>query len=62
MIFEVCNLPSYGGLGDINTFLNDYEEHVLENQRLLALDIALKSTRVIWWNAHKKNIRGWKKC
>lgn len=28
MIFEVCNLPSYDGLGDINTFLSDYEEQV----------------------------------
>lgn len=28
MISEVCNLPSYDGLGDVNTFLNDYEEQV----------------------------------
>ena len=26
MISEVCNLPSYDVLGDVNTFLNDYEE------------------------------------
>ena len=28
MIFEVCNLPSYDGLGDVNTFLDEYEEQV----------------------------------
>ena len=28
MTFEVCNLPSYDGLGDVNTFLDDYEEQV----------------------------------
>lgn len=62
MISFLCNLPSYDGLGDVNTFLNNYEEQVLENQRLSALDIALKATVARWWNAHKKNIGGWKEC
>lgn len=26
MISEVCNIPSYDGLGDVNNFINDYEE------------------------------------
>jgi len=30
---------------------------VLENQRLLALDIALKETFARWWGAHKETIR-----
>lgn len=47
------------GLGDVHIFLNDYEEHVLENQRLSALDIAPKFTPIRWWNEHKKNIGGW---
>lgn len=59
---EVCNLPSYDGLGDINTFINGYEKQVPENQRLLALDIALKSIPTRWWSAHKKHIGDWQEC
>ena len=55
MIYEVCNLPSYDGLGDVNTFINDYEEQVPQNQKISALDIALKATPARRWNAHKKN-------
>ena len=58
MTSEVCNLPSYDVLGDVNIFLDEYEEQVPENQRLLALDIALKVTPARWWGAHKKNIEG----
>jgi hypothetical protein len=35
---------------------------VLENQRLLALDIALKETTVIWWGAHKEKFKDWYQC
>ena len=56
---EVRYLPSYDGLGGVNTFLNDYEEKVQQNQTLSALDIASKATLARWWNAHKKNIGGW---
>ena len=62
MISEVCNMSSYDGLGDVNIFLNGYEEQVPENQRLSALDIALKDTLARLWNAHKKNIGGWHEC
>lgn len=58
--YEVCNLSYYDGLGDINNFLEDYEEQVPECQRLLAMDIALRDTLVRWWGTHKKNIRTWK--
>jgi hypothetical protein len=32
---------------------------VLENQRLSALDIALKATPAIWWGAHKETVKDW---
>jgi hypothetical protein len=35
---------------------------VLENQRLLALDIALKATLAIWWGAHKEIVKDWYQC
>ena len=28
IVSEVCNMPSYDGLGDVNTFINDYDEQV----------------------------------
>jgi hypothetical protein len=35
---------------------------VLENQRLLALDISLKDTPTRWWDAHKETIKDWYQC
>jgi hypothetical protein len=35
---------------------------VLENQRLLALDITLKATPARWWGAHKETIKDWYQC
>jgi hypothetical protein len=35
---------------------------VLENQRLLALDIALKATPARWSGAHKETIQHWYQC
>jgi hypothetical protein len=43
---EVREPPTFHGLNDLEEFLASYEEEVLENQRLLALDIALKETLV----------------
>lgn len=62
MTFEICNLPSYDGLGDVNIFLNNYEEKFPESQILLALDIALKDTPPRRWGTYKKNIGGQKEC
>jgi hypothetical protein len=39
-----------------------YEEEVLENHRLLALDIALKETPARWWGVHKETIQDWYQC
>ena len=48
MTIEVCDLPFYDGLGDINTFLEEYEEHVPKCQILLAMNIALRATPTRW--------------
>jgi hypothetical protein len=40
--------PSFHGVNDLEEFLKKYEEGVLENKRLLALDISLKETPAIW--------------
>jgi hypothetical protein len=42
--------------------MTKYEEEVLENQRLLLLDIALKEITTRWWGAHKETIQDWYQC
>jgi hypothetical protein len=44
--------PSFHELNDLETFLTQYEDAMLENQRLLLLDLALKATPARWWGAH----------
>jgi len=48
--------PSFHGINDLETFLAQYEDAFLENQILLALDIALKATPIRWWSIHKDTI------
>jgi hypothetical protein len=62
MGIEIKEPPSFHGLNDLETFLTQYEDKVLENQRLLALDLALKATPAIWWGAHKETITNWYQC
>jgi hypothetical protein len=53
---KVSNLPMFDGLNHLETFLLDFEENVPIQQKLLALDEALKSTPSRWWGTHKRNI------
>jgi hypothetical protein len=46
----------------LEEFLTRYEDEVLENQRLLALDIALKETPIRWQGAHKEIVKDWHQC
>lgn len=62
MIVEVHDLPLYDGLGNVNTFLKDYEIQIPECETLLALDQVLTVIPARWWGMHKKNIGDWKKC
>jgi hypothetical protein len=52
----VSNLPTFDGLNHLETFLLEFEETILVQERLLALDEALKATLEIWWETHKNNI------
>jgi hypothetical protein len=53
---EIRESPSFHGLNDLKTFLTQYEDEVLENQRLLELDLAFKATPARWWGEHKDTI------
>jgi hypothetical protein len=59
---EIREPPIFHGINDLETFLAQYKDEVSENQRLLALDIALKATLARWWGAHKETITDWYQC
>jgi hypothetical protein len=46
---EVSNLPTFDGLNHLETFLAEFEKIVPVQQRMLALDEALKATPARWW-------------
>jgi hypothetical protein len=58
----VSNLPTFDGLNHLETFLLEFEETVPVQQRLLALNEALKSTLARWWGTHKRNVTKWIQC
>jgi len=45
---EVCELPLFDGLGNVDTFFMEFEGLVIEPQRRLALDVALSATPARW--------------
>ena len=59
---KVCDLPTYEGLANFDTFLTEFEEKVLEPQHLLEMDVALNATPTKWCVAHKKSISEWPQC
>jgi hypothetical protein len=59
---EIKEPPSFHTLNDLETLLTQYQDELLENQRLLALDLALKATTTRWWGAHKEIITNWYPC
>jgi hypothetical protein len=59
---KVSNLPTFDGLNHLETFLVEFEKIVPVQQRMLALDEALKATPARWWGTHKKNIIEWVQC
>jgi hypothetical protein len=58
----VSNLPTFDGLNPLETFLLEFEESVPMEQRLLAMDEALRETPTRWWGEHKSNIMVWIQC
>jgi hypothetical protein len=58
----VSNLPTFDGLNHLEAFLLNFEEIVPTQQRLLAMDEALKETPTRWWGTHKNNITDWVQC
>lgn len=51
---KVWEPPKFGGLGEIEELIEEFEEKVPGEVRIQALDIVLKATLVRWWGAHIK--------
>jgi hypothetical protein len=56
---KIVEPPRYTGLTPIEYFINEFEMYIPYQQRLLALDVALKLTSTRWWATHKDGIRDW---
>jgi hypothetical protein len=59
---EVRQFPTFTEEDNLENFLTEFESEVLDSQRLLVLDIALRDTPAQWWGAHKKVIQDWYQC
>ena len=56
---EIKDIPSFDGLVDVNDFLYQFEQEIPHEQRMLAIDLAVRATPAIWWHAHKQHIASW---
>jgi hypothetical protein len=59
---EIREPTKFHGVNDLEVFLTRYEDEVLENHRLLDLDIALNETPARWWGVHKETVKYWYQC
>jgi hypothetical protein len=53
----LSNLPTFDGLNHFEALLLEFEEIVPIQQRLLAMDKALKETPTRWWGTHKTTLQ-----
>ena len=58
----VSNLPTFDVLNPLENFLSEFESSVPTQERLLAMDEAMKATPARWWGTHKGNITDWTQC
>ena len=56
---EIIDIPSFHGLVDVNDFLYQFEQEIPQEQRMSAIDLAVRATLVIWWHAYKQHIASW---
>ena len=56
---EIPEIPSYHALTDIQDFFEQFEQQIPYEQRIAAMDLAVRATPARWWYAHKENIASW---
>ena len=59
---ELHELPTYEGLPNLATFINEFEGLAMECKCLSALDHVTKATPTRWWGVHKNSITDWPHC
>lgn len=57
---EVGKLPYYGGLTDVDMFLDEFEYEFPEDHHFQALELELRTTPAQWWGTHKDSFFGWR--
>ena len=62
MQLEVCELPYYDGLTDVNMFLRELERTIPEGQIFYAMNLGMRATLTQWWETHKENMGNWDEC
>jgi len=56
---EVREHPIYDGTSELDNVLQNMEENVIEDQRILVLDVSFWNTPARWWATHKSVIKMW---
>jgi hypothetical protein len=56
---EVREHPIYDGTLEIDCFMVNMEENIVEDQRITVLDLALQDTPAKWWTNHKALVENW---
>ena len=56
---EIKDIPSFDGLADVKEFLQQFEQEIPHEQRMEAIDFAVRATPARWWHAHKEHIASW---
>ena len=55
-------IPTYEVLPNLQYFLTEFEEKVLEDHSLSMLEFVLNAALARWWVAHKESISEWTQC
>jgi hypothetical protein len=58
----VSNILTFDGMNSLENFLSEFETSVPTQQRLLAMEEAMKDTPTRWWGTHNRNITDWTQC
>jgi hypothetical protein len=53
---EVREHPTYNGTSNLGNFLVSMEDNIVEDQRIVVLDLDTPSK---WWASHKEVIKNW---
>ena len=53
MSTELRDLPTYDGLGEVDSFFDRFEREVLEKKCFQALNWVLRAMPARWWGTHK---------